>query len=197
MAKLWFRYATMNSGKSTYLLQAAYNYYERGMTVDIFKPAIDTREERFVVRSRIGLEKPAIPVGDKFSFFAYYGLQGEKFKKADLPSAIFVDEAQFLEPFQVHELRSLVNDGTPVVCYGLRTDFQQNLFPGSRTLLALADELRESTSMCWCGDSAKFVLRLDSEGKVQTVGPQVLIGGNESYVPVCGKHWERLEPRKP
>lgn len=190
MSNLVFRYGSMNSSKSSNLLQTAYNYRERGMTVDIFKPAIDTRDEKGKVSSRIGLSGDCVILDKNTSFLT------DIYKDRQYPKVILVDEAQFLEPFHVYELRSLVdlNDVT-VLCYGLRTDFQREAFPASAILLAVADKLEEVPTVCWCGKKARFVLRLNDKGEVMVVGPQVQIGGNDTYISVCSKHWALQQTR--
>lgn len=190
MSNLVFRYGSMNSSKSSNLLQTAYNYRERGMTVDIFKPAIDTRDEKGKVSSRIGLSGDCVILDKNTSFLT------DIYKDRQYPKVILVDEAQFLEPFHVYELRSLVdlNDVT-VLCYGLRTDFQREAFPASAVLLAVADKLEEVPTVCWCGKKARFVLRLNDKGEVMVVGPQVQIGGNDTYISVCSKHWALQQTR--
>lgn len=190
MSNLVFRYGSMNSSKSSNLLQTAYNYRERGMEVDIFKPAIDTRDEKGKVSSRIGLSGDCVILNKNTSFLT------DIYKDRKYPKVILVDEAQFLEPFHVYELRSLVdlNDVT-VLCYGLRTDFQREAFPASAVLLAVADKLEEVPTVCWCGKKARFVLRLNDKGDVVVVGPQVQIGGNDTYISVCSKHWALQQTR--
>lgn len=178
MAKLYFRYSSMNSGKSSGLIQAAYNYEERGMTALILTSALDTRYGSNKVASRVGLEMPATPINQQTDIRSLYEQVETK------PQAIFVDEAQFLTKEQVHELASIVdNDSIPVLCYGLRTDFVGNLFTGSQELLALADELEEVKSICHCGRKATMNARITNETS------QVAIGGNESYVSMCRKHF--------
>lgn len=175
----------MNAGKSTGLVQVAFNYGERGMDVDVYKSIIDTREKTFVVRSRAGLETPAIPVYPQTSFIDIY-----ESRKDQLPACILIDEAQFLAVEQIYQLREVVDRfGVPVICYGLRTDFKRELFPASGVLLGIADVLEEIYSICFCGSRARFVLRIDNEGNPIKDGPQVLVGGNESYAAVCSKHW--------
>lgn len=190
MSALVFRYSAMNASKSSNLLQTAYNYRERGMSVHVYKPAIDTRDKVGKVVSRIGLEGDCTMLGKDDSFLT------DIYIDRDYPKVILVDEAQFLEPFHIYELRSLVDlyDVT-VLCYGLRTDFQREAFPASAILLAIADKLEEVPTVCWCGKKARFVLRLDSEGNVVVVGPQVQIGGNDSYISVCSKHWALQQTR--
>lgn len=188
---LLFRYGSMGSSKSSGLLQTAYNYRERGMKVDIYKPIIDTRDEKGKVVSRIGLSGDCIMLDKNTSFLT------DLYKDQSYPKVILIDEAQFLEPFQVYELRSLVDfHNLTVICYGLRTDFRREAFPASAILLAIADKLEELPTICWCGVKARFVLRLDENGKVMVVGPQVLVGGNERYVSVCSKHWALQQPNE-
>ena len=186
MAKLYFHYSTMNAGKSTVLLQAAHNYRERGMQPYLMTAAFDDRAGTGRIASRIGIEAEA----DTFS------LADDLFSKledrlAESPVACaFVDEAQFLSPDQVWQLARAVDDlGVPVMCYGLRVDFRGALFPGSATLLALADEMREVRTICHCGKKATMVIRQDEHGNTLKDGAQVQIGGNETYVSLCRKHW--------
>ncbi|MEX0284501.1 MAG: thymidine kinase [Paracoccaceae bacterium] len=186
MAKLYFNYSTMNAGKSTVLLQAAHNYRENGMFTYLMTARIDGRAGEGRIASRIGIGEAAdmFAPGDDLFFRI-------KAKLADHEVAcVFVDEAQFLEPEQVWQLARAVDDlNVPVLCYGLRVDFMGQLFPGSATLLALADEMREVRTICHCGRKATMVVRKDSDGKVLTDGDQVQIGGNETYVSLCRKHW--------
>ncbi|MGK6312501.1 thymidine kinase [Neorhizobium sp. DT-125] len=187
MAKLYFHYATMNAGKSTMLLQASYNYQERGMRTAIFIAALDDRAGKGRVSSRIGLSSDAIPFGSSDDLFsAIEAMHGEE------PIAcVFVDEAQFLSAEQVWQLARVCDRiGIPVMAYGLRTDFQGKLFPGSLELLAIADELREVRTICFCGRKATMVVRLDAEGNLVREGAQVEVGGNEKYVSLCRRHWE-------
>lgn len=187
MAKLYFHYATMNAGKSTMLLQASYNYRERGMRTAIFIAALDDRAGMGRVSSRIGLSSDAIPFNSEDDLFAVI----ETMHSEDALACVFVDEAQFLSAEQVWQL-ARVSDrvGIPVMAYGLRTDFQGKLFPGSYELLAIADELREVRTICHCGRKATMVVRVDSAGEVIREGAQVEVGGNERYVSLCRRHWE-------
>ena len=186
MAKPYFHYSTMNAGKSTLLLQASYNYRERGMNTYLLTYAFDTRAGAATVGSRIGISAPA----DTFR-------EGEDLlekiagRQAAGPLAcVFVDEAQFLEPAQVWQLARVVDDlGLPVMCYGLRVDFMGQLFPGSAALLALADEMREARTICFCGRKATMVVRKDAQGTVLTSGDQIAIGGNDRYESLCRRHW--------
>ncbi|ASY69871.1 thymidine kinase [Sinorhizobium fredii USDA 205] len=189
MAKLYFSYATMNAGKSTLLLQAAYNYQERGMRVVMLIAAFDDRAGTGRIASRIGLKSDGIPFhgGDDL-----YGLIERLNNDGSGEIAcVFVDEAQFLDEDQVWQLARVADRlGIPVMAYGLRTDFQGKLFPGSMALLALADELREVRTICHCGRKATMVVRLDGDGNVVREGAQVDVGGNEKYVSYCRRHWE-------
>jgi thymidine kinase len=186
MAKLYFHYSTMNAGKSTLLLQAAHNYVEMGMTPYLMTAQMDTRAGEGRIGSRIGIGKSAetyAPGEDLFAKLAARLAEGPV-------DCVFVDEAQFLEPAQVWQLARAVDDlNVPVMCYGLRVDFQGALFPGSATLLALADEMREARTICRCGKKATMVIRQDDQGRVLTEGAQVQIGGNETYVSLCRRHW--------
>lgn len=186
MAKLYFHYSTMNAGKSTLLLQASYNYRERGMDTYLITAKFDNRAGEGVIGSRIGIETPADTFEAGEDMFAKI-----EARLAQGPVAcVFIDEAQFLEPEQVWQLARAVDDlRVPVMAYGLRVDFQGNLFPGSATLLALADEMREARTICHCGKKATMVVRMDEDGNVLTAGDQVVIGGNETYVSLCRMHW--------
>jgi len=186
MAKLYFHYSTMNAGKSTLLLQASYNYRERGMQTYILTAAFDGRAGTGKVASRIGIDSSADTFGADSDLFAML----EKRKRQGPVACVFVDEAQFLSTDQVWQLARAVDDlGLPVMCYGLRVDFKGELFPGSAALLALADEMREARTICFCGKKATMVVRQDEDGNALTDGEQVQIGGNETYVSLCRKHW--------
>lgn len=186
MAKLYFHYSTMNAGKSTVLLQAAHNYAERGMTPYLLTAQFDNRAGDGQIASRIGIGQPADTFAPGEDLFAKI-----KTRLEDGPVAcIFVDEAQFLEAEQVWQLARAVDDlRVPIMCFGLRVDFRGKLFPGSATLLALADEMREVRTICHCGKKATMVVRRDAEGKTMRDGAQVQIGGNETYVSLCRIHW--------
>lgn len=193
MAKLYFSYSTMNAGKSTLLLQASYNYRERGMRTVHFIAAFDDRGGVGKIVSRIGLEADAIPFQPSDDLFVAIAAM-----KADGEIACaFVDEAQFLTEAQVWQL-ARVSDrlGIPVMAYGLRTDFRGQLFPGSHALLAIADELREVRTICKCGRKATMVVRQDAEGNVIREGAQIDVGGNEKYVSYCRRHWEEAMGRE-
>lgn len=186
MAKLYFNYSTMNAGKSTILLQASYNYIERGMQTYLLTARFDDRAGQGKIASRIGISAAADTYAADTDLYAAIGR-----RLAEGPCAcIFVDEAQFLTADQVWQLARVVDDlKIPVMCYGLRVDFQGKLFPGSAALLALADEMREVRTICHCGKKATMVVRKDETGKVVTDGAQVSIGGNDRYLSLCRKHW--------
>ena len=186
MAKLYFYYASMNAGKSTVLLQADFNYRERDMRTMLWTAAIDDRYRPGIIASRIGLEAEANifdPATDlRAAIDAEHG-------RARL-SCVLVDEAQFLTRDQVFALAGVCDElGIPVLAYGLRTDFQANLFEGSKWLLALADALNEIKAVCGCGRKATMNLRVDAAGRIAHEGAQTEIGGNDRYVPVCRRHF--------
>jgi len=186
MAKLYFHYSTMNAGKSTLLLQAAHNYRERGMDTVLLTAALDGRAGAGRIGSRIGIgaEAETFAHGDDL-----FDRIADRQAKGPL-ACVFVDEAQFLSPEQVWQLARVADDlSVPVMAYGLRVDFRGALFPGSAALLALADDLREVRTICHCGRKATMVVRLDADGRAVTDGAQVQIGGNETYVPLCRRHW--------
>jgi thymidine kinase len=186
MAKLYFHYSTMNAGKSTALLQADYNYRERGMQTLRLTAAVDRRAGLGRIASRIGISTDALAFEGDTDLFALIRSHHEV---APLACA-FVDEAQFLTEVQVWQLARAVDDlGVPVMAYGLRTDFRGKLFPGSAALLALADDLREVRTICHCGKRATMVVRQGPDGRPARRGAQVQIGGNETYVPLCRRHW--------
>ncbi|WP_032093366.1 MULTISPECIES: thymidine kinase [Pasteurellaceae] len=191
MAKLYFYYSTMNAGKSTTLLQSAYNYRERNMNTLVYTAAIDDRFGVGKVTSRIGISQDAKLFGKDTDLFSEIALQLAQQKL----HCILVDEAQFLTKRQVYQLSDVVDKlNIPVLCYGLRTDFQAELFEGSQYLLAWADQLEELKTICYCGRKANFVLRLNDQGDVVTDGEQIQIGGNNHYVSVCRRHYkEKIE----
>jgi thymidine kinase len=179
MAKLYFRYAAMNAGKSTSLLQVAHNYEERDQTVTLFTSAIDTRYGAGSIVSRLGVARPAE------LFDAHTDFTSVLMAKP-LPACVLIDEAQFLTEAQVTDLHRFAHvEGVPVICYGIRSDFQGRAFPGSRALLTLADDLEEMKTVCRCGRKATFNMRVDEAGRRVTEGAQVEIGGNERYEAVC------------
>ena len=177
MAKLYFRYAAMNAGKSTNLLQVAHNYEERGREVVIFTSALDDRAGDGIVASRLGVKRAARTFSPETSFVDAF---------ASRPGCILIDEAQFLTPDQVRELHRMAHDKrVPVICYGLRTDFRGAGFPGALELLAIADDLEEMKTVCRCGKKASMVIRHNAQGERVYDGAQVQVGGNETYESVC------------
>ncbi len=186
MAKLYFHYSTMNAGKSTSLLQAAYNYRERGMEVYLLTADFDNRAGTGKIASRIGIEAEATIYQKDEDLFEKIKNRLSK-SKVD---CIFVDEAQWLSKAQVWQLARAVDDlQTPIMTYGLRVDFQGNLFEGSAALMAWADEMREIRTICHCGKKATMVVRRDASGRALTQGPQILVGGNETYISLCRRHF--------
>jgi thymidine kinase len=195
MAKVYFYYAAMNAGKSTVLLQAGHNYRERGLRPLLLVPAIDDRAGAGRIHSRIGLHADARPIqpGDDLLVV----IRAEH--AAGPVACVLVDEAQFLSPAQVWQLTDVADHlGVPVLCYGLRTDFQGRLFPGSAALLGVADDLTELKAICHCGRKATMNLRVDPAGRAVREGAQVEIGGNDRYVALCRRHFkEALAPDRP
>ena len=186
MAKLYFHYSTMNAGKSTLLLQASYNYRERGMATLLLTAALDSRAGHGRIASRIGIDEAALTFDADTDMFALIADRGQGC------ACIFVDEAQFLSREQVWQLARVADDlAIPVMCYGLRVDFRGELFPGSAALLALADDMREVRTICHCGKKATMVIRRDEQGHAITQGAQVQVGGNETYVSLCRRHWRQ------
>lgn len=180
MAKLYFYYGAMGSSKSANALMAEYNYRERGQKVLLAKTNLDTRDGKNVIRSRIGLERECILLTDILA------MKDEEIKEYD---AVIVDEIQFATKAQVDFLARIVDDlDVPVMCYGLRTDFQLNLFEGSERLLALADEIKEIKTVCWCGKKATCNARYNEHGIVRE-GAQVVLGANDQYIALCRKHF--------
>ena len=189
MAKLYFKYGAMGSSKTAQALITKFNYEERGMSVWLIKPALDDRDGAGVLRSRIGLEAPADAVAPEEDLRELYRRRGRR-------DVIIADEAQFLTPRQIEELRELVDEeGLPVLCFGLRTDFQTHLFPGSRRLLELADSITEIKTICECGAKATVNARI-SQGRVVTEGVQLLLGGNDSYIAMCHACWKKRIARE-
>ncbi|WP_373486660.1 thymidine kinase [Blastomonas sp.] len=186
MAKLYFYYASMNAGKSSTLLQAAFNYAERGMRAMLWTAAHDDRFGEGQITSRIGLNAPAHRFASDTDLFAAVALD-----LADAPlHCVLIDEAQFLTKAQAFQCARICDDlKIPVLCYGLRTDFQAELFPGSAQLLAIADHLVELKAVCECGAKATMNLRVDAEGNAVKQGAQTEIGGNDRYIALCRKHF--------
>ena len=187
MSKVYFYYSAMNAGKSTVLLQSSYNYHERGMRTMLFIPAIDTRAGVGRIESRIGLQADALALQADENIFEHV-----RSAHAVQPVAcVLIDEAQFLTRAQVEQLTDIADTlHIPVLCYGLRSDFQAQLFPGSAALLALADNLIELKTICHCGRKATMNLRIGADGRAVREGAQVEIGGNDRYISMCRKHFK-------
>ena len=181
MAKLYFRYGVMGSSKTANALMARFNYEERGQEALMVKPQLDQRDGDHMVRSRIGLTHECV------YFHEMRAMDEAEMKKY---ACVIVDEAQFLSREEVHYLVHLVDDcGIPVMCYGLRSDFKGELFPGSCELLVMADKLEEVKTICWCGKKANFNARFDGHGNVLKEGAQVVLGANDKYIGLCRRHW--------
>ena len=192
MAKLYFNFSTMNAGKSTLLLQASHNYREGGMATYLITAQFDNRAGEGRIASRIGIGEPADTFAPGEDLFAKLQARFARGRVA----CVFIDEAQFLSKDQVWQLARAVDDlGVPVMAYGLRVDFQGNLFPGSAALLAWADEMREVRTICHCGKKATMVVRKGPDGLPLKDGAQVVIGGNETYQSMCRKHWREAVGR--
>ena len=187
MAKMYFKYGAMGSSKTAQALITKYNYEENDMKVWLIKPSADVRDGADVLRSRIGLEAKVEVITPEMDVFALFG---ESMKgKCDV---IIVDECQFMAPVQIDQLRSIVNEyNVPVICFGLRTDFQCKLFPGSRRLMEVADTIQELKTICDCGAKATVNARIDGDNYIVTEGAQVVLGGNDSYIAMCHKCWVR------
>jgi thymidine kinase len=189
MAKLHFFYSTMNAGKSTSLLQSNHNYKETGLDTLIFLPDETSKLSKGKIVSRIGLSAKAIISNKDFDFYTFV-----KNNKTKMLSCVLIDEAQFLSKIQVRQLGKVADLlNIPVMCYGIRTDFQGELFEGSSELLSLADNLIELKTICYdCGRKATMVVRRDENNKIVTEGSKVVVGGNDIYTPVCRKHFRKL-----
>ena len=196
MAKVYFRYAAMNAGKSTQLLQVRHNYHERQQRTLLLKPHLDNREGEDVIAPRIG------NIAARVDALAYPETDLRQLVERDVAArgkldCVLVDEAQFLAPAQVMQLCQVADFlDVPVMCYGLRADFRAELFPGSAALMALADDIEELKTICWCGRKATINARI-LDGHVLREGPQVLIGGNETYTALCRRHWALDEALPP
>ena len=190
MAKLYFKYGAMGSSKTAQALITKFNYEERGMSVWLIKPALDDRDGAAVLRSRIGLAAEADVIAPGDDIAARYRQRGSR-------NVIIADECQFLTPEQIDQLRSLVDDEEiPVLCFGLRTDFQTMTFPGSKRLFELADSITEIKTICECGSKATVNARIGADGRIVTEGEQVLLGGNDTYVAMCHACWRRRIARE-
>ena len=187
MAKLYFKYGAMGSSKTAQALITKYNYEENDMKVWLLKPGADTRDGVNILKSRVGLQAEAEVAGPGVDLFVRYqeGFDGNC-------DAVIVDECQFLTPEQVDQLRDVVDEyDVPVMCFGLRTDFQTKLFPGSRRLMEVADAIQEIKTICDCSAKATVNARIDANGYIVTEGAQVFLGGNDSYIAMCHRCYVR------
>ena len=187
MAKLYFKYGAMGSSKTAQALITKYNYEENDLNVWLLKPSADARDGARILRSRIGLEASAEIISPEMDIFRRF--ETEKLGQVDV---IIVDECQFFTSEQIDQLREIVDAyNLPVMCFGLRTDFQTKLFPGSRRLMEVADSILEIKTICDCGAKATVNARIDSSGHIVTEGAQVVLGGNDSYIAMCHKCYMR------
>ena len=187
MAKLYFKYGAMGSSKTAQALITKYNYEENDMKVWLIKPSADTRDGAQILRSRIGLEAEVEVMVPGQNIYDRYAQTRD-----GNCHAVIVDECQFMSEEQIDQLRAIVNDfNVPVMCFGLRTDFQTKLFPGSRRLMEVADTIQEIKTICDCSAKATVNARIDSEGYIVTEGAQVVLGGNDSYIAMCHRCWIR------
>lgn len=185
MAKLYFKYGAMGSSKSAQALITQFNYEELGMSVWLIKPSTDTRDGADIIKSRIGLMRHAQIITPDQNVV-------EEYHRAGHFDVIISDEAQFLTPEQIDQLREIVDtENVPVLCFGLRTDFLTHFFPGARRLMELADSITEIKTVCECGHKATVNARIDEKGRIVTAGSQIMLGGNDSYVAMCHKCWKR------
>lgn len=186
MAKLYFRYGAMGSSKTANALMVRYNYIEKGQKVILLKPKVENRDGYNIIKSRIGLSAECELVEDLLEKIKQMEKSGDGWNDADV---IIIDEAQFLNTEQINELARIVDDyHISVICYGLRTDFTSHLFEGAKRLMELADVIEEIPTICWCGKKAQFNARV-KDGKIVRNGAQIEMGGNESYVSLCRKHY--------
>ena len=190
MAKLYFRYGAMGSSKTANALMVWFNYKEKGQIPVLLKPRTDTRDGERIIRSRIGLEEPCLYVDEFLEYLDRPESRTFASLKKKSYAAVIVDEAQFLTAEQVDRLSDIVDDfGIPVLCYGLRTDFTSHLFEGSKRLFEIADVIEEVPTVCWCGRRAHYNTRI-KDGRVVRTGEQIMLGGNETYVSLCRKHYK-------
>ena len=187
MAKLYFKYGAMGSSKTAQALITKYNYEENDLNVWLIKPSADVRDGAEILRSRIGLQARVEVMTPDMDVYEVY-TQRQK----DVCDVIIVDECQFMTPAQIDQLRAIVDDfNKPVMCFGLRTDFQTHLFPGSHRLMEVADTIQEFKTICDCGAKATVNARIDCNGHIVTEGAQVVLGGNDSYIAMCHKCYVR------
>lgn len=185
MAQLYYRYSTMNAGKSIELIKVAYNYEERGLKVMTLVPSVDDRYGRGKITSRIGLQRDALVINENTNILEMF-IAENSFGKVD---CVLIDECQFLKKHHVEELIEIVDTfNTPVLAYGLKNDFRNELFEGSYYMLVYADKIEEIKTICWCGRKATMVARV-ADGKIVKQGEQIMVGGNDMYISLCRKHY--------
>lgn len=185
MAQLFYKYSTMNAGKSIELIKVAYNYEERGKRVLCLTPSIDNRNGEGVISSRVGIQREAVPIGEETNILQLFLRENQKHKI----DCVLIDECQFIKKHHVQELVEIVDScGVPVMAYGLKNDFRNELFEGSYYLLIYADKIEEIKTICWCGRKATMVARV-VDGKFVKEGEQILVGGMDLYIPLCRKHY--------
>ena len=185
MAQLYYRYSTMNAGKSIELIKVAYNYEERGLKVMTLVPSVDDRYGKGKITSRIGLQRDALVISEKTNILEMF-IAENSFVKVD---CVLIDECQFLKKHHVEELIEIVDTfNTPVLAYGLKNDFRNELFEGSYYMLVYADKIEEIKTICWCGRKATMVARV-ADGKIVKQGEQIMVGGNDMYISLCRKHY--------
>ncbi|MCI5885106.1 MAG: thymidine kinase [Clostridiales bacterium] len=185
MAQLYYRYSTMNAGKSIELIKVAYNYEERGLKVMTLVPSVDDRYGKGKITSRIGLQRDALVISEKTNILEMF-IAENSFGKVD---CVLIDECQFLKKHHVEELIEIVDTfNTPVLAYGLKNDFRNELFEGSYYMLVYADKIEEIKTICWCGRKATMVARV-ADGKIVKQGEQIMVGGNDMYISLCRKHY--------
>jgi thymidine kinase len=192
MAQLYYRYSTMNAGKSIELIKVAYNYEERGKRVLVFTPAIDDRSGVGLISSRIGLQRDALPISDETNLLDVFMKENAR----ETVDCVLIDECQFLRKHHIQELVEIVDScDVPVLAYGLKNDFRNELFEGSYYMLIYADKIEEIKTICWCGRKATMVARV-VDGKFVKEGQQIVVGGMDMYVSLCRKHYNdgRLGP---
>ena len=185
MAKLYFKYGAMGSSKTAQVLITKFNYEERGMTVWLIKPSADTRDGADIIKSRIGLSERAHIISPETNII-------DEFNRYGHTDVIIADEANFMTPAQIDQLREIVDElNIPVLCFGLRTDFQTHFFPGAQRLMELADSITEIKTICECGRKATVNARFDDNGRIITEGDQVVLGGNDRYTAMCHRCWKQ------
>ena len=182
MPKLYFKYGTMGSSKTAQALMTKFNYEEKGCKVALMKPTIDTRDGTDIIKSRIGLQATCTLIDENFDFYMF------EYEDYDV---IIIDESQFLKEYQVNQLKDIAVCGVPIICFGLKTDFQTHLFEGSKRLIEIADSITEVKSICKCGRKSEINARIDEQGNIVKTGEQIVLGGNDKYIGMCYECWSK------